>query len=547
MNKRVFTFIIFLIGFAALFAVYWWPFLSGTHLGPIDWDWQWFYRYLSFIKESWVHNRLPIFSYLMTPFLANGETSALYPLNFLMKYLSVIDFIKVNVAIHYLAGFAGLWLIFDKLKINKKFLLISALIALFNGNVFAHFYIGHYGWLVYLLLPLLYAFYLKMNDHWLFPVAIGVLLATGLYEGGQHIVIWFGMFLAVVMIFDFVSERRGLASFLKNVALIAIPAALFSLAKLLPSQFLYSGIYDSNSAILGGFESWKDIYLCLAKGCFKKIGGEHYKWPLMWWEQYSYIGQLAIVSFIGYVFWPLKKRGNHEKSLLLAGLMFLLFSYNEVWFYLAKIIPVSTIISQRHPSRLIIIFIFVLSILIPLWLDRLTQKINSLTFRMLVIVALTIFMTVDYTLVNHTDFKFNEGNYLAKDLDAQYQGWAQPIYQLSNPDKVYTDYKINRLDNSLFMVVDSAIDYSLTFNSLLVKHHRVNIVAQSSDGKTYRQTDVNNKPVFDLPAGNYSLTFRDEVYNRRWPLYISIGSILAFILACIISIFWHRKKNEKLH
>ncbi len=534
MKKRYYLFSIIFVVFISLFILFWAPFLSGNRLGPIDWDWQWFYKYLSFIRESWRANRLPVFSYLMTPFLANGETSAFFPLSFLLKYYWVIDYIKINLAIHYLAGFFGLWMIFNKLMINKSLLIIAALISLFNGNIYAHFYIGHYGWITLLLLPLLYGLYLYKDDHWIYPISIGALVASTYYEGGQHVVIWYGMLLFILFVIEFLYDRKKAKFLLLNIGIIAGTTILFALAKLLPSQHLYHDYYNSNSVVLGGFESWRDLFVNLTTGIFKNTGGEHYKWTLMWWEQYSYIGQVVSLFFILYLIKPLQKRSREEVSLLAVAFVFLISSYNQVWYYLAKILPVSVILSQRHPSRLVVVFIFALSILVSIWLNRVMKLIENKSLQIIVIAATTIFLATDYILVNHENFKYNAKNYTYSELDEQYNASIQPNFIISDPSVASISQKIDPITNSMHLEVNAGSNFRMTFNSLMVFHHKVNLIATSDDGEIFNQIDSNNNPAFDLPAGRYNLKIHDNSYNNKIIILISIGSFFAYLLLLVI-------------
>lgn len=492
--------------------------------------------YFLFIKQSLMADRLPVFDYHSTiPFLANGETSAFYPLNILLKYISISTFIKVNLFFHYCLGTVGLYLIFKKFNISFKLLPLAVIIALLNGNFYAHFYIGHYGWISYLLLPIYYAVYLNREKSYFYPLLMGAILSLVYYQGGQHIMIWFLILTAILVIYD-IAEKRNFYSALKMILIIAASFSLLSAAKLIPSNFLYGQTYDQDSPVLGGFKYLQDAYYCLTNGCFSDTVGPNYPWVLKWWEKYSYVGQLPILIYLFYIFLPFKKRSAKERALLLTGILFLLFSINQVWYYLSHFSHSTVLISQRHPSRFIIMFIFSLSILVPLWLNNLIDKLKNPKVANVIITMVTLFVALDVLLIAHKDFTYNKNNFSAGELGSLYEESKQPIYTISDPKVVDISGTIGAYTNSLTFNIRATEEFTIYFPSLLIKQSKINLVAKDSHGNQYKQIDNNNNPALKLPAGEYGIKIWDTMYMSKWPFVVSFLPLLAFLIILLYKV-----------
>jgi len=77
----------------------------------------------------------------------------LSPQILLLRFLLPGDFLWINLLLLYTAGFAGLLLYRERLKIGLGVFSILFLLFNFNGHIIAHLAIGHATWMAYFLTP----------------------------------------------------------------------------------------------------------------------------------------------------------------------------------------------------------------------------------------------------------------------------------------------------------------------------------------------------------------------------------------------------------
>src|SRR4051812_24841255 len=166
---------------------------TGHQLGVEDWDVLLFYH-ASVIKSVYEYGRLPFWN----PWYCGGDVlwqnpqvALLSPTYLFALGTSLPLAMKLNIAVHYLAGFAGMHVLLTrgfKLAYLPGVLFLASLFTLAGGPVF-HLAVGHATFLPYFYLPWILFCFLRGIEHRTgrYAVAAAAILALAIYNGGIHI------------------------------------------------------------------------------------------------------------------------------------------------------------------------------------------------------------------------------------------------------------------------------------------------------------------------------------------------------------------------
>jgi hypothetical protein len=225
--------------YLALTLYFTWPLLaSGARLGISDWD-PILFQHASVIKSVYEYGAMPFWN----PWFCGGDVlwqnpqaPLLTPTYLFALAMPLAVAMKLNIALHYLAGFAGMHLLLTRsfrLSYAPAVVFLAATFTLAGGAAF-HLIVGHATFLPYFYLPWMLFFFLSALETgaWRFAVAMAVATALGIYAGGTHVV-----FMAGVALGCFALAVAALRRDWRPLAILAASgalAALFAAPKLVP-------------------------------------------------------------------------------------------------------------------------------------------------------------------------------------------------------------------------------------------------------------------------------------------------------------------------
>jgi hypothetical protein len=273
---------------------HWYRFFNGGKLSFRVEDWPKEYAYYAVLREAVRSRTLPyhIAGRMQGTdrFLAIPEVN-LSPQILLLPYLSTGQFLVVNVALLYTAGFAGCLLLRRALRLSTASFAVFFLLFNFNGHITSHLAVGHSMWAGYFLLPyfLLALRGLLRTGPPLLPAAgMALVLAAVLLQGTFHLFVWCLLFLAVLA----AASRTRRKAVLAAVGL----SLLVSLFRLVPAAVAFGG---RKQAFVTGYPTLADLV-----AAFTVIRGPGYPelisitGPGHWWEFDFYTGIPALLFLL---------------------------------------------------------------------------------------------------------------------------------------------------------------------------------------------------------------------------------------------------------
>ena len=346
--------VLYLIGI-----LHWCLFLNWGKV-PFDLhDWTQTGAYFSFLRQAFLTNQLPLHigSALAETdrYLAQPET-LISPQAYLLRFLEPGLFTLVNFLILYTVGFIGLMLLQKRYKLAPLAFSVLFLLYNFNGQITAHYAVGHREWTGYFFLPFFVLLLLQVLEGakpgWKWILFVSLTMFAMMLQGAFHFVIWCGIFLLAWGLF---SPRKYLVP-----ALLAILfSLLLSLFRLLPPAIQYFG---AGKAFISGFPTVTDLFAAMVvlkypaealAGPFKSLG---------WWELDSYIGLIGLCFLVFYGVYQTWRKGSGSKSLLAPIAVVTFLSIGQIYSVINHL-PLPLADSERISSRFFILPLVVLVIL----------------------------------------------------------------------------------------------------------------------------------------------------------------------------------------
>lgn len=330
---------------------------------------------LTFLRDAVQTGQLPL--HLSDPSTTHGATNRylavpdtlISPQAVLLHRFSVTRFNFVNVLLLYTAGYAGLLVLRRRLRLSLFVFSAAALLFNFNGNLLAHYCVGHTSWGGYFLFPWFIWLALRLVDgertwRWTFQTA--VLLLVIWLQGSFHQYLWLLFFLAFLPL-----GLRDSFWFCLRAGILTLLASAF---RLFPAALL-SGKY--NAEFITGFPSLFSLWDALVQpghqlntqafpAGVEGVGA---------WELNTYIGLAAALAllYFGVYRGLLRSDGPYRRlAWPLAGIFLL--SLGEFYGWL-RLIPIPLIQGQRVTSRMILL---VLAFVIVLAAERLQRSLDGL-------------------------------------------------------------------------------------------------------------------------------------------------------------------------
>jgi len=328
-----------------------------------------------FLRMAVLSGQLPL--HISDPSTMHGFTvrylsvpdTLISPQYLLLAGLSIPRFNLVNVWLLYTLGFAGLLLLRRKLKLSVLVFAGMALLMNFNGNLLAHYSVGHTSWGGTFLFPWFVWLTLRALEgdrSWKLILGMAATLTVIWLQGSFHQYLWLLIMVALLGVF----VPRTFWTMLKA----GVGALLLSAVRLFPAMLLY-GTYSASFD--NGYPSvWALVdYLVriadpLEDGYFHTGLGV----PIGAWELTWFVGLAGALALLYYgLFRGLATRGAPYRGLSgPLGVMTLL-TMGGV-FGLLRSLPIPIIQGERVSSRMISV---VLAFLIVLAAERLQRRLDQ--------------------------------------------------------------------------------------------------------------------------------------------------------------------------
>jgi hypothetical protein len=309
---------------------------------------------LEFLQKAIREGQLPLqisdaetFHFETTRYLAVAD-SFISPQYLLLKWLSLPVFSLVNVWLLYALGFAGLLFLWRRLHLSLISFTALFLLFNFNGNILAHYSVGHTNWGGYFLLPWFawLVFRLLEGDHsWRWTTFMSVLLFVIWLQGSYHHYVWLLILLAAIGIF----APRTLWTVVKT-GLITLLVSAF---RILPCILAYTSYKQS---FLNGYPSLLAIWDNLVN-LPNAVSTPFYVNPnlgegLGEWELTSFIGLIGglFLLYFGVYRGLLHREAKHRELIVPLGGILLL-SLGPVYKILLAL-PIPLLQGERVSARM---------------------------------------------------------------------------------------------------------------------------------------------------------------------------------------------------
>ena len=266
-----------------------------------------------FLRMAVLSGQLPL--HISDPSTMHGFTvrylsvpdTLISPQYVLLAGLSIPRFNLVNVWLLYTLGFGGLLLIQRKLRLSVLVFAGMAILTNFNGNLLAHYSVGHTSWGGTFLFPWFVWFVLKAldgNRSWKLILGMAATLTVIWLQGSFHQYLWLLILVALVGVF----VPRTFWTMVKA----GVAALLMSAVRLFPAVLLY-GTYSASFD--NGYPSvWAllDYLVRIAD----PLENRHFQTglgvPIGAWELTSFIG---LVGAVGTYLWCVPRAGEQGRAI----------------------------------------------------------------------------------------------------------------------------------------------------------------------------------------------------------------------------------------
>jgi len=281
------------------------------------------------------------------PFLANSETAAFYPLNFIFLFLPISKAINFSFLIHFfILSFSVFLWINNKIK-NKPVSLLTAVVSVFSASYYMHSCAGHLSNIItmswFALLLFLYDKTFETKNY-KFIIPISAVIALQIFAGHFQYVYYTALVsLLYVLFFCF-----------NKVAVITVFSSYFAAFCLSAVQILTSMDFYLQGARITGILQHISIKSKVSS-LVTLIFADYTRFTsFFFWETSVYFGIFNALIILLAVFNNFQKQ--YLKYVLLAGIIYLL-SYNRISEIAGSAMPLFN--SFRSPVKLNF-FVFVL-------------------------------------------------------------------------------------------------------------------------------------------------------------------------------------------
>jgi hypothetical protein len=328
---------------------------------------------LTFLRDAVQTGQLPL--HLSDPSTAHGATyrylaipdTYISPQAILLARFSVTRFSFVNLLILYTAGMAGLLVLRKRLRLSLIVFTTVSLLYNFNGNILAHYSVGHTSWSGYFLFSWFIWLALRLIDgdrSWRWTLYTAGLLFVIWLQGSFHQYIWLLFFLAFAAVFI-----RGAFWFCLRAGFFVLLASAF---RVFPAALIADN-YDAG--FLTGFPTLYSVWDALTNPA-NQLNSSYFPSGIESapaWEFNTYIGLAAALALLYFgIYRGLVRPDSPFRSLALPLAGLFLLSLGEIYGWL-RLLPIPIIQGERVSSRIIsVVLVFLILIAadrVQRWLD----------------------------------------------------------------------------------------------------------------------------------------------------------------------------------
>lgn len=329
----------------------------------------------AFLRNAVKTNQLPL--HISDSSTMHGNTlrylavpdTFISPQYLLLGRFSIQRFNYINVLLMYTLGFAGLLALAHKLRLSLfSFTLLSLLYNL-NGNILAHYAVGHVTWYGYFLFSWFAYLLIRLveGDHsWAWTFWMSLLLFFIWLQGSFHQYLWLLIMLGLVGL----TVPGKFWVILRSGFFVLVMSAF----RLLPAILLV-GKYGAS--YIDGYPSlWSllDSLVNISAPGYNSPYFPHGIEGMTVWETASFIGLLGTLFLIYFgLVRGLLDRDAPGRKLMLPILGMILLSMGQVFGYL-RLLPIPLLQGERIGTRIISVGLAFLLILaaerFQRWLDR---------------------------------------------------------------------------------------------------------------------------------------------------------------------------------
>ena len=396
-------------------------FAHPAGVGTLDWDQHQFY-YAQVIKNVVEYAQPPFWS----PWYCGGnvmwqnpQTALLSPVYPLTAIGGLPLAMKVNIVLHYFAGFVGMHLLLTRVlgvSFVPLVIYLASVFTLAGGHVM-HVAVGHTVFLPAFYLPLILYFLIRAVQTQTVPPALwaGAGFALMIYNGGTHI-----LWMTVPAIAIFVA---ALAIAMKSwrpivvAIVVGVSGAAYAAPKLLPVvRFVGSDrFWDARDPTARPDRMTLSMMLSAYTDPAQNIGSK-YPTPEQqhdWLEYGDYVGTLGAVLMAVGILWFLLPRGPEPQFRMfgtpfaITSLVFLVLSAGEF----NRFAPASLLhhvpffSSFRIPSRYTVIVSLFGSLTAAMLVRAALDKIAWTTITRVVVSVVCAIATLQLLIVNRAHFR----------------------------------------------------------------------------------------------------------------------------------------------
>ncbi len=331
------------------------------------------YPWKSLVVDSLKNFQLPLwnpYSFSGTPLLANYQSAALSPINFLYLVLPFIDAWSIQILLQPLLAAIFMYLFVRSLKTTKCAALISSIAFMFCGFITTWMSYGTLGYAI-LYLPLTLFFIEKFfgtgKKYYLSLVSLSIPLSF--FSGHFQISLYYLIFVLVFIIFKSTQNRKVDYFFLSLGAIII--GLLLSAPQLLPSIEFYFESVRSSLFMKTEVIPWNYISTFFAPDIFGNPVTRN-AWFGHYAEWNAYIGLIPISLAL----YGISRKNKYSLFFVIMALVSLLLAFQTplLDWLIALHVPV---LSTSAASRIIVLFSFSSCVISAFGFDRLLDDIKN--------------------------------------------------------------------------------------------------------------------------------------------------------------------------
>jgi hypothetical protein len=365
---------------------------------------------------DWAHINIPRLSFVRDSILAGvlplhmSDTASLHdvtnrfltlpdvittPQMLVMKFLSVPQYIFLDVLLHYTISFLGLLWFYKKFNLSIYTFSFLFFIFGFNGYIIAHYSVGHFTWAAYFLFPLFFALVIQLIDEqqsWKWVFKFSLLLFYMILAGSQHHYVWLVLFLFFLAI--------PLWKKIPWLIAVVIFSGFLSAIRLLPPALeLTTFTTKGNFLAVFGYPSFAHLLHAMLFIQVPLDSPVSYHsinlFAENFWDFNFYIGLIgtAFILFFGIYTW-LKQREIPLKSLAFPAFMVLALGIDSTY-WLFRLTGIPLFASERAIMRIVAVPLVCFMLMGAMSFQHWWKKTNPNGTHKLIALALLGYVIID--------------------------------------------------------------------------------------------------------------------------------------------------------